>query len=440
MAGHSKRLESAVDPESTVNDGEILRILIIGSKEWVHRKVQRYGFAVPGIVRVENILDLTLDRRLAIPGTHKRLVVPISLVAKIPLLAFEASSPSGGSMAILRAAECTDYAQKMMLSVLEHAKVSLIFASPDEKPLAFIDCDEAFADAKLKFFRRRINTSGATKQGVEIVMQMARLLAYNRLLLAEFPVTSLEQRCTVAFSYSLELKARRGIGLHDFDKYQFVIDDPGFASSLHQEVMNPAELKTSSIFIEYSKEDGRLRQAFTDGGSANRIAHVYARDVPRISQASLEFRLRPNSTGLLNFTWMSLAVIGLLTLFMIIVRFGETGAFLRLDWLQTNSAAVVLVGPALLLSWLARAPEHAVVTRALTRLRIVNVLLAGSLLAVAAAVSIAWERPIWNLTWILSYVFYGVALLLSLTPVFFRQRQKSRAALSERHARTEVLY
>lgn len=80
------------------------------------------------------------------------------------------------------------------------------------------------------------------------------------------------------------------------------------------------------------------------------------------------------------------------------------------------------------------------VTRALTRLRIVNVLLAGSLLAVAAAVSIAWERPIWNLTWILSYVFYGVALLLSLTPVFFRQRQKSRAALSERHARTEVLY
>lgn len=423
-------------PKSTVDDGEILRILIIGSKNWVHRKVQRYGFAVPGIVRVENILDLTLDRRLAIPGTRKRVVVPISLVAKIPLLAFEASSPEGGPMAMLRAEECTEYARKMMLSVLEHAKVRLIFTSSDEKPLAFIDCDEQHADANLKFFRRRINTSAATKQGVEMVLQMARLLAYNRLLLAEFPVTSLEQRCTVAFSYSLELKARRGIGLHDFDEYQFAIDDPGFASSLHQEVMNPAELKTSSIFIEYSEEGGKLRQTFKGGGAVNRIAHVYARKIPRISQASLEFRLRPNSTGLLNFTWMSLVVIGILTLFMVVVRFGDTGVFLKPDWLATNSAAVVLVGPALLLSWLARTPEHAVVTRALTRLRIVNVMLAGSLLTVAAAVSIAWEYPVWNSMWILSYVFYGIALLLSLTPVLLRKQRKTRATLSQQHART----
>lgn len=428
--------EVIVANESVMTEGDMLRSMVIGSKDWVHRKVQRYGYAVPGMVRVETTLDLTPHRRLVIKGSRNHVILPISLVMKGALLAFDITSPTVGALSVLRAEECTKYAQKMMESVLESAQLPLKPSGTAHNPWAFIDCPPEEAEHCLADFQQHLATPAASLQALEIVMQLARQLALTRLLLVEFPASVLGERCLVAYSYALELESRPGMSFEESDGYQFKIEDPGFASSLHQEVMTPAELEAISMFVEFTNEKGEFHQASSRGEPAKRIAHVYSREIPRFSQASLEFELRPIATGLFNFTGLSLAIVGLLTAFMLIVRIGPTSEFLRPDWLETNSAGVVLAGPAILLSWLARVPEHAVVTRALTKLRMVNALLAGSLLAVAAAVSISWQPPMWNATWLLSYMLYAAALVLGAGPLFNRAGRARGAGRTGNKERT----
>ena len=260
MASAVNSWEVLVAKEGVMTEGDMLRSMVIGSKDWVHRKVQRYGYAVPGTVRVETTLDLTPHPRLAIKGSRNHVILPISLVLKGPLLAFDISSPNIGALTVLRAEEGTKYAQKMMESVLEAAQLTL---KPDEtarSPWAFIDCPPEEAEAHLVNFQLRLATPAASPQALEIVMQLARLLASTRLLLAEFPASGLGERCLVTYSYALELESRRGVSFEESDGYQFPIDDPGFASSLHQEVMTPAELEAVSIFVEFTKENGDFLQ------------------------------------------------------------------------------------------------------------------------------------------------------------------------------------
>lgn len=410
-------------PKQVVTTGDVLREQVIGSKSWVHRKVQRYDHTKPGSVSVQTVLDVTPKRGSIKSASSKHVVLPVALLTKGALLSFEISLLNSHPLAVLRSEETSVYTRLLMENIIERGNLSIRPPSDKANAWSFIDCKPQDADEAFEVFRKHLSIptvprqkEGLLAQDVELVLQMARSLSTYRLLLIEFPTSLLGQRSLVSYVYDLELTANTRVNLEISDKYRLDVEDPGYAASLHLEVVMPAEMVVDSIFLEFRLPRGTYRKAIPSEDSARRIAHVYTREIPRFSEAMLQFAIRPVSTGLKNFTRISASIVVLLSVFVAFVRYGPSYEFLVPGWAESNSVAVILVGPAILLSWLARTPEHAVVSRSMTRLRIVNSLLAASLLSAAAAISIEWQPAMWNALWILSYVLCGLALVLVVVP------------------------
>lgn len=402
------------------SDGDALRELVIGSKAWVHRKVQRYDYSTPGTVRVQATLDLTLQSLEVIHGSQQNALIPISLVTKGTLRSFDIRTAGNQPMAVLEAAQTTEMVRAMMRSILTVANLKLLAAADDTDEFSFIECMPNNADSSVQTFRDRIPLRDASPQNLELVMKVVKQLSRTRLLIVEVPKILIGQRTVVSYSYDLELVKGSGFRSDSSFTHQIEIEDPGFPASLHQEIVMPPELEICSLFLEFRQENRKYLRATVSGGDPQRVAHIYTRDVPRFSKASLEFDVRPVASGLFNFTKYALAVVFLVTVFMVGVRFGPDDLFLQPEWISSTSAAVVLAGPAILLSWVARTPEHDIVAHALSQLRLINVLLAGSLFVTAVALSTAWQPIAWNVLWLLSYSLVFIAFVVSLRPLFNR--------------------
>src|SRR5664280_2579265 len=137
--GAPKRQNQSDRSELVDNQGAELDIggklveLILGSQDWIHRRVEGLEILPNGDSLRRQSVDFTLPQDLAISGSKGRVLLPISLMKKGPLSKFSATGPDDRSIAVLETAQNGRLAVEMLLTL---ASYSYGYAVPSEPPEA----------------------------------------------------------------------------------------------------------------------------------------------------------------------------------------------------------------------------------------------------------------------------------------------------------------
>lgn len=395
------------------NEGDRLRSMVIASPKWVHRRIQTSDHTTPGRVLLKNSLDLTPPASARIAGSSSRVVIPIAILDKKVLTGFWVRDSSGAPLAVINQERSTRLVADMLVSVVEQAGIEFTSNAAERRAqLKFVNNSEAIAPVPPTALLEAYPQLQAANPTIRFINDFIHLLANSWVVLVEVPEGALGQRTILSYGYDLPMNPVPPPRiLQDNDVYSFDVSDPGFSRSLHHEVLVPPELAIFETSLEHGSVTGRVVRSIATATTLGPISHIQNLIfIPRFAKAGVEFRIRPAPTGISAFTRWALLLAWVFILASFAIWLGPTDYYLSRNWSGSISSSVILVAPALFMSWMARAPEPGVVARALYRLRLINILLALSMLTMAGALSVQWSPRMWTLLWLIAYAFGALAL------------------------------
>lgn len=426
------------DQDSNVRGANILD-LVLFSDEWVHRRVDTLTLAKDGESLRSVSLDITVPEYLAVFGTQgqnadqDRVLVPLAFIRKASLRNLSTTGPSKHPFSILEKRRNSAVAKEMLTAAIPENWL---------KGQAGTEIYEVIDDA-VKFdpttqgprpsdeLKERLSLTSVNEDlfHLQTIVDLARTLEDHFLLIGELDSTVLGRRSIIKFSYEHELSIQQ----HWDYAIAFRYDPPdfGFAASEHVEIVVPSDLAIRLVSFREVSGEGDV-PADVDAPNLERSrAHVSLTPSDRFASATVAVEVTPSSRGILPFTAMSVTAAASLTALALVERFVLPSSLSIIDHgvaLASPAVSILLVGPALFLSWLARAPEHDVVARLLGPLRMCLVMCAavflglGVLMAVpltVAAKQVAWTlvagtavvATIWFLSFTLSLHRRGLAVV-----------------------------
>lgn len=406
--------------------GRDLQSMVIESPKWVHRRIQVIDSTQAGRLRLENSLDLTPPSHTRIDGSKGMAIIPIAVIPKQVLSAWWITDATGKPLSVISRRQSSPLVRQMLISTL--ARVGIDGAnelSGSEEFFNFVDNSEALAPRSPQTLFDRYPALSRKKAEYEVVRDFVNLLSTCWVVLVEIPEELLDRRSIIKYGYDLMPRQKKVSLWGDNASFSIDIDDPGFSQSLHHEVHVAPELVTLQSSLEHQVARGGKTRIIAKHEQPGTIAHIQnVKYIPRFGTAALEFQCLPQHGGIRVFTGWALGLTGVLLILSMVMWFGPLDFFFLPHWRASTSATVILTVPALLFSWLARTPEAPLVALALLRLRIINLLLALTFLAMASALSILWSPLWWKTIWVTSYVAYACALTLWIVEKF-RSRPKS---------------
>lgn len=407
--------------------------MVLFSDEWVHRRVDTLTLAKDGESLRSVSLDVTVPEYLAVFGLQQqsadRVLVPLAFIRKASLRHLSTTGPSKHPFSIL---------EKRRNCVV--AKEMLIAAIP-EKWLKGEAGTEIFdvIDNTVKFdpITQKHRPSDDLKQQLSLtsgdedifqlqtIIDLARTLEDHFLLIGELDSTVLGRRSIIKFSYEHELEIQQ----HWDYAIAFRYDPPdfGFAASEHVEIVVPSDLAIRVASFREISGEGQI-PADVDAPNLERSrAHVSLTPSDRFASATVAVEVTPSSRGILPFTAMSVAAAASLTGLALLERFVLPPSLSIIDHgvaLASPAVSILLVGPALFLSWLARAPEHDVVARLLGPLRMCLIVCAAVFLGLGVLMAVPLTVGAKQVTWTLvaGAAVVATAWFLSFTLSLHRRR------------------
>lgn len=394
MSWVRRRREDA--PPTLEDAGRQLVSVLVFWSSWTHRKVDAVALLEGEQARRRVSLDLTvpaLPWPLGTPGASHTLA-PLATVRKAVMRQFDATDANGASIPVLSARENGG------LSVAFLA--ALIAAETGHKAT---DADRADIEACV-FESVPVSTQRAqslvVRLGLEQTISEAFLLrlAEEFILFAVLPAAVAGTRTVVKYSYHwsaghpttagarlMDLGRRTAAGL-GWSPYALEVQlgPPGAAASVHVEVQAPVGLRCVDLAVFDAAEI--VVASDTEAGT---VAHTHVSDERQPTRAVIRFD--PDLAGLHRVvTWSAWGVALLL-----LATFWRLGA-VALD--PGTPVGLLLFGPAILLTWLVRPGENAIVSAVVGPLRAIGLGLAGALFGVAFALSIGFDglphRPGWG--------------------------------------------
>ncbi|MCW4466237.1 hypothetical protein OK351_12085 [Glutamicibacter sp. MNS18] len=351
-----------------------------------------------------------------IRGSTGQVIIPIAVLPKGVLWSWWVQDGGGAPLSVVSRRRSSELVEEMLCHALESAGVAVANVGTErETLLGFVNNGDnapvKSAEALFRACKKRTNKENAAY--MEFVLDLVRVLESSWVVLVEVPEAQVGQRMIIKYGYDLQALVSPLDVNEDNDSYWIPISDPGFSSSLHLEVRVPPELEIFEISLVHVNADQTRSRVIGNTTLPNSVAHMQ-NDlfIPRFCVAHLEFRVRPVEAGLRRFTDFVLVAVTLVVIFLACIRFGDSALFLHKNWRNHSTAAVILALPALLLSWIARTPEAAVVKRAFHRLRLINIWLAMGIFSMAAALSAMWQPWVWAVLWTVPIVCCTAALLL----------------------------
>lgn len=411
------------------SDGDSLRSMVIASPKWVHRRIQTIDHTTPGRILLKNSLDVTAPISAKIAGTKSRVIIPIAVLDKRVLSGWWVTDSAGSPLAVISQDRSRTLVQDMLVSFLAQFGIILSTNSAVQKRLlSFINNSEAIAAVAPNALLNAYPQLHGVNPEALFIKDFIQLLSRSWVVLVEVPEDVLGRRIIINYGYDLPSNEVRRPSIWsstDNDVYSLDVPDPGFSRSLHLQVLVPPELTIFEMSLEHGSASGEVNRAISSAARLGPIAHVQNMNfIPRFAKAAVEFRLRPARGGISAFTRWSLFFSWALIFFSLSIWIGPTEYYLNDDWKSSISSSVILVAPAIFMSWIARAPEPGVLATALVRLRRINILLALSMLTMAGALSVAWSPVIWAVLWVLSYMLGGFALAIWLAEHSARKPRK----------------
>jgi hypothetical protein len=392
-----------------VKDGDDLSLhlayLYLNSHHWMHRRVEALRMASDGTTRRHVSVDFTLPAQLQ--GSVGRMYLPLGLVQKGALRGFDTEGPDGRAAPVLGAEENAALAAEMLSALA--TRVLPASATSSAWLRTFIErITSTPAQEAQHWYRRylawaRVHPDLADSATLTAFEDVLTDFISNFLLVVEINEDFVGTRSIVKYSYEFDLPSFDTKHLPvtlGFPATQF-----GITASWHFEVDAPPELGV--ILMTAVEKDPRTSaptgRRWSDTGLAGQprqLSHLACRPSHRFNVAEVDFVLTPLPHGLPTvMLWGAWTTLGVVLL----------GLSEALNWTslvaasRTGSPAVsiLLVGPALLLSWLSRTPEHVLTARLLRRLRRVLVSTAACLLGAAALAALTMQQQLESGMWVL---------------------------------------
>lgn len=405
-----------IDPDLAERiNGLNLFVLLLQSQEWVHRRVDALRLDPDGSTRRYVSVDLTMDSKLAISCDSKnRVIVPLGVMRKGAIRRLDAKQDSKG-IAVLGQEQNSALAKSMLsagLGTLPQTKggsasvTSLDSVLDDLVSSTSVNGTQSLNDYNTwKSENLDISSLNADQElRLTLIDALARRFTDHYLFLVEIDSNLLGMRTTLKYSLDQTMPESEKDGLQQI-RFHYALPDFGFAKSQHMELEIPKGLTLIEMdFLSFDQE-GVVRQISTDSPiDGSRIGHTVLAPKDPDVEAEVWARAIPSKQGIYGFSkWASIITVGLVAL-SVLIRLFDT-QFLRVEAIVPSPAAsIILIAPALLLSWIGREPEHELVATLLQPLRIIVFSCAGILVVMAALAAIPLSPLAWNIVWVGVYL------------------------------------
>lgn len=382
-----------------------MKRLMLGSQSWVHRRVDTFKLGAEGQTRRSVSLDLTLPKELAIPGSKGKVLVPLALIAKGRLRDLD-TTEGGKSLPVLGQQENA----KLACDLLHALAPEWLTGSPDWAAECAIHIDalvnapaadtadvQSF-DVWLTSIQDEHRPSDDTQ--LTVFAGLARQMATHFLLIVEANQEIIGARTILKYSHDLNDPAASGSA--QTVSIYLEIADFGFAASQHIEIHVPVGLAIDSMYlIEVDPSDKPVDVDFDDSRRERTIGHVALSPASRFSTGELRVDVVPARQGIYAFTSVAVPTVFLMAALAWLDKLDILQIVSPSFSIPSPSASLFLVGPAILLSWMARNPEHNLTGQLLARLRRMLMLTAVSLVLMAAAAAVPLAPLAWEVLWII---------------------------------------
>ncbi|WP_271396134.1 hypothetical protein [Neomicrococcus lactis] len=416
--------------------GELLAGLYLNSREWVHRRVDSITLEQDGTTRRNISFDVEIPAGMKVSGSKNRCIVPLGLIEKGALQRVSTSDPAGHPMPVLTKSQNSLLAVELLLSVIPvswyddatgdnqiRAVLSQITSAPG--PGGTEEEDEVVRSHAKQSLQEWFNSRPNREDPIisadyETTCQMILSFLDHFLLAVQIKDEFVGTRCVLKFVYERDLEIGRS--------RRFVADivihlpDAGFAQSQHVEFTTPLGLKVPVMAV---LTDGEIIMDLSE--SDRRTAHVAFQAKGRTSQGSVLVEMNPISPGILHFTAFALTAVTLLTFLGLLEKLDLINLVGKTFRIPSQAVSLVLIGPALFLSWMSRAPEHEAIAVLLRPLRTTLLLCTCTLFLFATAAAVPLERFVWEIVWVLACI--GTLSALTTFGIYIWEPVKNRVIM-----------
>lgn len=404
------------------DDGARIMALMAGSQSWVHRRVQSLRLDATGTTRWHVSLDVTPPPAQKVCVGASQIILPLAFMRKGTMRRLDVQH-GGKPVSVLGRDQNSSYA----LAMLEAALPSAVrqddgLAREARRVLSgVIQCTQGDKAQALRLFtvwsaqiahRNMTQDEAATFQDMK---RFTHVLAEHFLFMIVLDDECMGERLVLKYAWDGELPPISGKGkkrVYFFHE----LPDLGFAKSQHVEVQVPAGLIAGSLQVAEFFPDEQTSIPCVDSPRSSRPV-VHAAIVPshRFAAGGFKVEVEPAPAGIFTFTKVAVISLAVLVLGAQFLRVFDGFFLLEAPRIPSPSASIILIGPALLLSWMSRTEEHSLVAILLSPLRRCLLCCACALLTMAALTAIPFTPVAWQIGWAVV-----IALTLFAGGTFFR--------------------
>lgn len=390
--------------------------LLFTPDAWINRRIEAVHFLDSGETRRVVSIDYTLPKSLRVAGSRDRVIIPVAFRLKEPLRNLDTFDPAGAPLSVLRASE----AAPLSAAVLQRFARNVAPDLPG-RTLARLDtlltrivtlpADEALRVAAA--VRRWVALFWSDDVAAEAGLFVDVVEAFSRsfVLMLEVPSEIVGVRSMVKFSYELPVDILEGAEL----PYNLELDGPQLwmSASCHLEIATPPGVQVRELVV---RERGSGRQWRDPESEAENLApghraHVVCRRTAPLASGSTLVAFEPDNRSVLMAAVLSTWAAFIAFLLPPVMRAldATTDADLLSRGISESSVSLLLLGPAALVAYLGRAPEHQLVARVLWPMRRAILATVLALILAAAIVGTRVQLP-WD-SWITWCVLAAVQLV-----------------------------
>lgn len=436
-ASLSQTVTVVTDDERLDVSGLRLLYLLSDTSFWVLRRVDSLRLDYEGTSRRFVSVDLRIPKEGVIPShSNEKIIAPLGWVPKGPASRLDAKSTSGG-VAVVGKQEHSVLVVKMFRGAFQ----MIGLGAEDTGALVYVlekllraETSESQANVANEFIslceELRLNDVSQMNHRLwGLVKDMGTLFSKYYLMLVELDLSVVGARTTVKYSLDEKIEidpTKFPIGFH------WVIPDIRFAHSQHVEVELPKHLQIQRFALFVFDNDERIIEDSQEIlGEGVRSAHVVVHPPEFSVYGDVWVTAQPARQGLFTFTKVSLFAFFVLILGCILARIFDKYVFFESP-VPSSSVSIILIAPALLLSWMSREPEHSIVYSLLGPLRKMLYLIVACLVMIAGLIAVHLRAEAWNYAWILIYLV-TLYLIFQSIRVYRRYRMEPRWSTLVQH-------
>ena len=427
-----------------------LLYLLINSRTWAHRRVDALRLDLEGSTRRFVSVDITVPEAYAITAASRnRIIVPLGMMRKGAIQRLDAKQDSTG-LAVLGKRENSALAFKLLQAAVKGFPRKSSATAEDEarvfqsivaaKPGSAHAVHEAYKAWK----ERSLDTDSLTardKRRLIVLDVFASRLVGHYIFLVEIDSKYVGTRTTLKYSLDQEIKYSLDQEKPSSDikevpswgtqiRFHFKLPDFGFAESQHMELELPSGLCIKQFLFLAFDHKQVLRQADRRTlPPGRRVAHAFLNPERSDFEGEVWAHTMPSKEGLYRFAKWAAIISSILVVATIIARCFDREVLRPEAIIPSPAASIILIAPALMLSWMSRKPEHPLVTVLLAPLRRIVLACAAVLVMMAVLAAVPVAPLVWHVIWICIYIGTGLMVVYAWS-VFRGYKTKPRYSIT----------